>query len=63
MLGPNERYRVALLKAEAITSIEAAALAALIDAEAAKIGRAPTRASGMRSRATRIRMPEVLRNL
>ena len=38
MLGVNERYRDALLQAQAITAnIDAAALAALIDAEAAKI--------------------------
>jgi peptidoglycan hydrolase-like protein with peptidoglycan-binding domain len=37
VLGPNERYREALLQAQSITSIDAAALAALIDAEAAKI--------------------------
>jgi peptidoglycan hydrolase-like protein with peptidoglycan-binding domain len=37
VLGPNERYRDALLQAQSITSIDAAALAALIDAEAAKI--------------------------
>jgi len=37
VLGPNERYRKALLQAQSITSIDAAALAALIDAEAAKI--------------------------
>jgi hypothetical protein len=38
VLGANERYREALLQAQSITSIDAAALAALIDAEAAKIG-------------------------
>jgi peptidoglycan hydrolase-like protein with peptidoglycan-binding domain len=38
VLGPNERYREALLQAQSITNIDAAALAALIDAEAAKIG-------------------------
>jgi peptidoglycan hydrolase-like protein with peptidoglycan-binding domain len=37
VLGPNDRYRAALLQAQSITSIDAAALAALIDAEAAKI--------------------------
>ncbi len=37
ILGANERYRAALLQAESITKIDAAALAALIDAEAAKI--------------------------
>jgi hypothetical protein len=37
VLGANERYREALLQAQSITSIDAAALAALIDAEAAKI--------------------------
>jgi Putative peptidoglycan binding domain len=38
VLGANERYREALLQAQSITSIDAAALATLIDAEAAKIG-------------------------
>ena len=38
VLGPNDRYREALLQAQSITGIDAAALAALIDAEAAKIG-------------------------
>jgi peptidoglycan hydrolase-like protein with peptidoglycan-binding domain len=38
VLGANERYREALLQAQSITSIDAAALAALIDAEALKIG-------------------------
>jgi hypothetical protein len=38
LLWANERYREALLQAQSITSIDAAALAALIDAEAAKIG-------------------------
>jgi hypothetical protein len=37
VLGPNDRYRDALLQAQSITGIDAAALAALIDAEAAKI--------------------------
>jgi hypothetical protein len=37
VLGPNERYRGALLQAQSITQIDAASLAALIDAEAAKI--------------------------
>jgi peptidoglycan hydrolase-like protein with peptidoglycan-binding domain len=37
VLGVNERYRAALAQAEAITHIDAAALATLIDAEAAKI--------------------------
>ena len=36
VLGPNEIYRPHLLKAEDITNIDAAAIAALIDAEAAK---------------------------
>lgn len=36
-LGANEPYRAALLKAQEITGIDAAALAALIDAEAAKL--------------------------
>ncbi|MBZ9814748.1 peptidoglycan-binding domain-containing protein [Mesorhizobium sp. CA7] len=36
-LGANEVYRAALLKAQRITGIDAAALAALIDAEAAKL--------------------------
>ena len=36
-LGINEVFRASLLKAEAITRIDAAALAAVIDAEAAKI--------------------------
>jgi peptidoglycan hydrolase-like protein with peptidoglycan-binding domain len=38
VLGPNDRYREALLQAQSIAGIDAAALAALIDAEAAKIG-------------------------
>jgi hypothetical protein len=46
VLGANERYREALLQAQSITSIDAAALAALIDAEAAKIAAAPMRESG-----------------
>jgi peptidoglycan hydrolase-like protein with peptidoglycan-binding domain len=37
VLGANDRYRAALMQAQSITSIDAAALAALIDAEAAKI--------------------------
>jgi peptidoglycan hydrolase-like protein with peptidoglycan-binding domain len=37
VLGANERYRAALLQAKAITRIDAAAIAALIDAEAARI--------------------------
>jgi hypothetical protein len=37
VLGPNDRYRDALTQAQSITRIDAAALAALIDAEAAKI--------------------------
>ena len=41
VLGPNERYRAALLMAEARTKIDAAALAALIDAEAARIRNGP----------------------
>src|SRR6201996_3906245 len=36
-LGPNEVYRAPLLKAHGIADIDAAALAALIDAEAAKL--------------------------
>lgn len=40
-LGVNEVFRAPLLKAEAITKIDAAALAALIDAEAAKIASGP----------------------
>ena len=40
-LGANERYRAALLQAQTITHIDAAALAALIDAEAAKIASGP----------------------
>ena len=36
-LGPNEVYRAPLLKAHGITDIDAAALASLIDAEAAKL--------------------------
>jgi hypothetical protein len=36
-LGPNEIYRAPLLKAEGITDIDAAALAALVNAEAAKL--------------------------
>jgi hypothetical protein len=36
-LGPNEVYRPHLLRAQRITDIDAAALAALIDAEAAKL--------------------------
>lgn len=41
VLGPNERYRSALLQAQSITQIDAASLAALIDAEAAKISEGP----------------------
>ena len=41
VLGPNDRYRAALLQAQSITNIDAAALAALIDAEAAKISGGP----------------------
>ena len=37
-LGVNEVFRDQLLKAEEITKIDAAALAALVDAEAAKVG-------------------------
>ena len=37
-LGPNEEFRPDLLEAERLTGIDAAALAALIDAEAAKLG-------------------------
>jgi hypothetical protein len=40
-LGVNEVYRQALLKAQDVTNIDAAALAALIDAEAEKITRGP----------------------
>ncbi len=36
-LGPNELFRASLLKAEDVTDIDAAALAALIDAEAARL--------------------------
>ena len=38
ILGANERYRQALLDAETATGVDAAALAAIIDAEAAKNG-------------------------
>ena len=41
VLGPNERYRPVLLQAQSITQIDAASLAALIDAEAAKISEGP----------------------
>ena len=37
MLGPNEVYRPSLIRAQQITDIDAAALAALINAEAAKL--------------------------
>jgi len=42
-LGVNEIFREALLKAQKITSIDAAALAALIDAEADKIPSGPNK--------------------
>lgn len=42
-LGVNEVFREALLKAQEITNIDAAALAALVDAEAAKIARGPNK--------------------
>jgi hypothetical protein len=42
-LGVNEVFRNELLKAEEITRIDAAALAALIDAEAAKVKSGPTK--------------------
>ena len=37
-LGPNETYRPYLLEAERLTGIDAAAIAAIIDAEASKLG-------------------------
>lgn len=40
-LGANSRYRDALLKAQELTGIDAAALAALVNAEAAKISSGP----------------------
>jgi len=42
-LGVNELFREALLQAQSITKIDAAALAALIDAEAAKISSGPSK--------------------
>ena len=42
-LGVNEPFRAALLKAEQLTGIDAAALAALVDAEAAKLGSGPSK--------------------
>lgn len=43
VLGPNEVYRPYLLKAQEITRIDAAALAAVIDAEAAQIASGPNK--------------------
>ncbi|MET0599335.1 MAG: hypothetical protein ABWZ57_15880 [Mesorhizobium sp.] len=42
-LGANEPFRAALLKAEELTGIDASALAALVDAEAAKLAGGPNK--------------------
>jgi peptidoglycan hydrolase-like protein with peptidoglycan-binding domain len=43
VLGPNETYRAAILEAARRTRIDPAAIAALIDAEAARIGSGPNK--------------------